>query len=275
MVDVNKDNSRANLIVNIIWAVILLVVINVYFFNNVLDSTGNNSHDEDKKDITFYVSSLPYGVDPLYYDSVKEATSYWGERDKNIFKEAFSEDDADVRIQWVKEFGGEHIGYTLGNSFIEIGLGDSMCSGKWQAYNYESILNIIKHEIGHVLGYNHSIDTKNIMYKEILTKYETDIDEQKLLPAGYIMAYPLCSRNNNSRYLISINSDGDIDVYIVPSNKDYEKLAEDEEFSYNRVCSARGKISYKKTCNISRDSLIVLHNPYYNDASFRIVAKEL
>ena len=44
-------------------------------------------------------------------------------------------------ISWVKDFGGMHLGYALGDiysrdgSYVEIGLGDSACGDNWFAFD--------------------------------------------------------------------------------------------------------------------------------------------
>ena len=82
-----------------------------------------------------YIEELPewasYAGDVMY-----ESTKYWEERLPGMaFYQIDDPAQADFRVQWVKEFGVEHVGYALGTHFLEVGLGDSDCEGRWSPYS--------------------------------------------------------------------------------------------------------------------------------------------
>jgi len=65
-----------------------------------------------------------------------------------------------ILIQWIKEFGPERpteekIGQAVAYVVAQIGLGSSSCDGEWRPFNYETIVRIATHELGHILGFEH------------------------------------------------------------------------------------------------------------------------
>ena len=56
------------------------------------------------------------------------STEAWKEANEGLeFWVVENSSDADFGVKWVKDFGGEYVGYAYGNQFIEVGLGDSNC----------------------------------------------------------------------------------------------------------------------------------------------------
>ena len=204
-----------------------------------------------------YIQPTSADINQKYINSVYEAEKYWQDKDNTIFKNVNTQEEAHVLIQSIKEFNPEHIGQAFG-PLAQIGLGDSYCIGKYRNYNYDTFLKIAKHELGHVIGYNHSNDINNIMYPKIDTKYEIDIEESDILSYGVVRWYPVCTRREKAEYSIEVNSDERLDIYVVPSLEDAEDLASDRTFTEFRGCRAKGVTSYKKKCTVNSGSYVVL-----------------
>lgn len=216
-----------------------------------------------QKTTTIYIDSLPSGIDSKYENSIREAMSFWEKNMPSVnFKEVSSQKDADIIVKWVKEFGGKSLGHTVYSDFIEIGLGDSLCLEKWKPYNYGTVLLIAKHELAHALGGEDQYDDpRKIMYYQITTKYETDIEESEVIPDGWTRFYPVCTKNPVATYTFEVTSSEPLNIYIVSSRQDYKLLADGKTFTHYPDC-ARSEIEfYKKTCTVSSGSGIALQNP--------------
>ena len=231
------------------------------------------------KEYKIFIEDLPYNVDSSYSNSIREAISYWEKRDNVIFREVSSNSNADIRVTWVKEFGGEHLGRAINEGYVEIGIGDSFCLGKWQGYAYDEVLHIAKHELGHVLGYDHSDNPYDLMYYKVTTKYKIDIEETEIIPDGSLRFYPICTRNDIAEYSFEVSSTEPLDIYVVPSIDDFNKFKEKEAFSRYVDCSQKGVELYEKECTIESGSGIILYNPSLlglgPDARFNLEVREL
>jgi len=219
-------------------------------------------NDKTNKTKSIYIAPLPSGVDVKYQNALREGISFWEKRDNIIFKETESKSEADITVQWVKEFGGKTLGHTVYADFIEIGLGDSICLHKWKVYDYDTVLDIATHELGHAFGYDDDYDIENsVMYYGLSTKYAIDIEETDAIPAGWARFYPICTKRSSATYTFEVTSSEPIDVYVVPSTEDFELIKKNGKFDHYLNCQENNTRNYKKTCTVSKDSGIVLRNP--------------
>ena len=79
-------------------------------------------------------------------------------------------------MTWSREGQGDRVGYAEGWELpdgtklpgwhMEVSLGETY-QGKWHAFSDMTITWITKHEIGHIVGHNHSNDADSIMYPTI------------------------------------------------------------------------------------------------------------
>lgn len=60
---------------------------------------------------------------------------------------------------------------TLGKGMAHISLGDFSCNNSFELYDEKTITHILQHEIGHLIGLEHSLDKNNVMYDMILPYY--------------------------------------------------------------------------------------------------------
>ncbi len=236
--------------------------------------------DDTPKIIKMHIDTLPYGVDISYANSLREARSYWESKQNVFFKEVTSTKEADVLVRWVKEFGGRTLGHTVYSDFVEIGLGDSLCLGKWQPYKYDVVKEIATHELGHVLGYDDDYkNTNSVMYYASSTKYEKDLEETEFLPDGAYRFYPVCTKNSIGAYTITVTSTEPLDIYVIPSRADYELFSQGSTFTHYSNCEAGETRNYQRTCAVSQGGGVILRNPSVfglgADARFTITLKEL
>jgi len=202
----------------------------------------------------FYADELPswadYAVNVLY-----DSTRYWEEPNPGLkFYVADNPNVADFRVRWVKDFGGEHAGYAYGKEFVEVGLGDSNCSGKWQPYSANYVNQIMTHEIGHVLGLDHSNDVNSIMYPIAIHLEYGTVEDEFTLTEDYAQFYSPCTVKDVTSIYYSVSTDDPtygFDVYFVPSIKSLDDWKVGKPFKYysDKECFGKNYRSYSGTCN--------------------------
>ncbi len=259
-----KSNSLSKAeIIKIVFAILLLIVAIAFVFSAISRyQRVSEGLSASPKIISVYVDTLPYEVDPTYSNALREAQAYWEQKQNVVFKEVSSQNEADVIVMWVKEFGGKTLGHAINEKYIEIGLGDSNCLGKWRPYKYKTVSDLSIHELGHALGYPDDYsNTASVMYYETTTSYETDIEETDILQDGYTKFYPVCTKNSVATYSFEVTSSEPLNVYIVASRQNYELFANGKTFSQYSACQGNKVENYKKTCTVSSESGIALENP--------------
>jgi len=263
--------------------VLLYTIISIVFVSGCVQQLVDNqpivNETSSSQTVSYYIDSLPPEVDTKYLNVVREATAEWERANPQINFMETSSGTAQVLVQWIKEFGGHPIGQAR-TDLVQIGLGDSLCLGKWQPFIYQTVLHIATHEFGHVLGLQHSDDPNNVMYPILITQYETDVDERRFLPDDSYSFFPVCTRKSSGLYSIEITSDESIDVYVVPSKSDYDALVAGNQFNHYPECRGESIRSYQKTCTIPQGGGVVLSNPSFfgvigSDALYTIKMREL
>ena len=215
-----------------------------------------------------YAETWYYYVEPLpeyasYANNVMElSTTAWEDANDNLqFIEVSSPQQANFQVQWVKEFGVEHVGYAFGSWFIEVGLGDSNCVGEmWQPYSEKYTTNIMTHEIGHVLGFDHVNDPDSIMYPTAINWEYGNVETKKTLTSGYAYFQPICTSKDVTTFDWHVSSDDPtygFDVYFVPSINEFDNWIDGESFDYfdGDGCYAENMLSVGGTCEgLTQDS---------------------
>ena len=182
------------------------------------------------------------------------STEAWKEANEGLeFWVVENSSDADFRVQWVKDFGGEKVGYAYGNQFIEVGLGDSDCLNKWNPYSEKYISHIMKHEIGHIFGHEHNNNPDSIMYPIALNREYGLVEEEYRLTEGYGQFIPFCTIKDLTSYDFSISTTDEtygFDYYIVPSGNEFDKWVEGKVFQHysNKDCFGEGWLTISGTC---------------------------
>ena len=278
-----KKNATIGIVlVSLVLVVIMFVVrenhiLNAYTSYNYLENVSSKNMIREYK---IYISPLPADVDGKYKNVTREAMAYWNAKNISFFREVSLEREANVIVNWIKEFGGESAGRTFETGIVQIGLGDSRCIGKWRPYSYDSVLLIAKHELGHILGLNHSINKSEIMYNITLTAYDLDILDRGIILDGSAMFYPFCTSKQKTNYTMDVASTEPIDFYVVPSKEEFTKAVNKKKFVYYPNCFSKKIKNYQVNCTVDSFGGVILLNPssFLNlggPAKFILKAKEV
>jgi len=228
-----------------------------------------------------YIADLPEWAD--YASNVMyDATKFWEENNSNLkFYEVDDPAFSDFSVQWVKEFGTENVGYAFGSQFIEVGLGDSLCGDKWQPYSANYVAGIMEHEMGHVLGLEHSDDPNDIMYPTALN-FEYGIMEQDVsFTEDYAWFIPVCTSKQVTTFNYEVDT-GELtygfDIYFVPSSKALDQYAGGKAFDYyaGNGCKGENYLQFGGTCeSVSSESGLLVIAPSKLTNSLTTVAIKL
>jgi len=217
----------------------------------------------EKQVLRVYVSDVPSWTTNMD-DMITESLAYWENQYPNLDLEKVGKNELqDFFVLWVKEFGVEHVGYAFLDKFIEVGLGDSDCRGKWQPYSPDHVGYILKHEIGHILGLGHDPDPNSIMYPVAQNREYGLETEELVLTSGYAKYIPLCTIRDLTSYDISVTTDDPaygFNVYVVDSEKQFQNFIDGRPIEHykNNGCYKENTLNFVGSCNIGKGNGILL-----------------
>jgi predicted Zn-dependent protease len=155
------------------------------------DSALYRWHEKLSDALRVYVepTSMGAGWDPVYPDLARNAFTEWSEAGFPLrFVFIYDSTSADIKIRWKDRFPpseGQRIGVTeriqtskfwIANARIDVANHDS--TGR--LLSTRTVAGILRHEIGHALGLNHSSDATSVMYRESATSMISPSDRATL-----------------------------------------------------------------------------------------------
>ena len=125
-----------------------------------------------------YVNEQPKRLPLDHVSTLKNAFAFWesaklttsdGKTAIVKFYQVNIKSDANIWVTWVmRNLGDGVLGHAnLGKGVVEVALGGYGCDGTTQLFTIETVETIMKHELGHSLGFKHDTDRNNIMYPSI------------------------------------------------------------------------------------------------------------
>ena len=179
-----------------------------------------------------------------------------------------SEDAADIYVRWVRDYGAHTLGLAVHQTVIHVGLGSTNCNDEWQAFDRNTVVKILWHELGHTLGYGHSDDPNNIMYPTTETRFEIERDISRVIAAGWTWRFPLCRAG---RYSIGLETDSDDDgfeVVVVREYVDWDDYHDGNYDAYGSCVSGRWQ-QITRTCDVEGGAYVYVQN-YDRDDAIRV-----
>ena len=212
--------------------------------------------------LKFYIEPVPSYASSQVADIVDaitktlEESPFYGMK----FQRVYSPADANLQISWIKEYGSHVLGETIFKSVVKIGLGELNCHGFWQAFDSNTVLKVLWHELGHSLGFGHSTDPNNVMYSNTMTTFETDYKNIIILDEGVYTSIKFCNSGLMS-YQVSSDDDWGFYLYVITPETNPANFLDSNQGQFYSKCSAdEVMISYGNTCNVPAGAQLLIFN---------------
>ena len=125
-----------------------------------------------------YINEQPVGLPIDHVTTLVNSFDYWEKREfvasdgkKAIAKFSVTNKkaEANVWVTWVVRSIGEGVlGHAnIGKGVVEVAIGGYGCDGSFQLFGTNTVEYVMTHELGHSLGFNHSNNSKSIMYHTV------------------------------------------------------------------------------------------------------------
>lgn len=200
---------------------------------------------------------------PYVNDLVPNATNYWENTSNAKFVYSSDSGKASIIVRWLKEPDSKYAGYTVGG-MTEVALGDSTCDGIWHAYDTDFVTATLKHELGHALGFGHSMNIGDVMYPIISGEKYAPIKQTFTLPPHGSVFVHVCTFSHTSAFHYTIKSDdskNSLNVFFVPSKIEYGKFVNGKKFNHYEDVGCFGTVgaSYDNKClNVSNEGGLII-----------------
>ena len=125
-----------------------------------------------------YINEHPLGLPIDHVTTLVNSFDYWEKREfvasdgkKAIAKFSVTNKKAEANV-WVtcvvRNIGEGVLGHAnIGKGVVEVAIRGYGCDGSFQLFGTDTVEYVMTHELGHSLGFNHSNNSKNIMYHTV------------------------------------------------------------------------------------------------------------
>ena len=219
-------------------------------------------------ELKFYIESLPNYAASGAYGAVNEIASAFTAMPLYgaTIKQVHDERSADLVISWVRDYGSHTIGQSIFKSHIKVGLGSTNCLGDWRAFTSNTLKKIIWHELGHSMGYGHSVDPDNVMYSTTDTRYEVyHVISDVVVAGGWWKGITLCDSREYGYRVESADEYTGFTIRVLPPDSDPNLVAFGGAPVYTN-CGAAGMVRFSNSCTVSSGSMLYIQNDQLNQA---------
>ncbi len=168
-------------------------------------------------------------------------------------------DEATIYIKWVRDYGDDHLGIATDSAVIHVGLGSTNCNDEWQAFDRNTVVKVLWHEIGHALGYEHSNDAMNIMYPFVETRLEIEHDIDDVLSSDWWWTIPFCEEGE---YRYSVETDErshGFEIAVLRPGTTGDDFSSGSGRTYSGCGNGEWQ-AYSDTCDIGLGSSLYIYN---------------
>ncbi|MDF2422366.1 MAG: hypothetical protein OPY06_05095 [Nitrosopumilus sp.] len=180
------------------------------------------------------------------------------------FQRVYSEGEADLHFQWIRDFTPDRIGQNYKN-FNQIALGTTNCLGDWRPFDLITVWKITWHELGHSIGYPHNNDYNDIMYSGGTgNNFSSDYEETIFLDEGYVKTIPFCGGGDFKYTLKSNNQYNGFKVYVVTPETNASDFIFKNIGKHYSSCGSNGEKmrTFSGECkNIPSGAKLLVYNP--------------
>ena len=180
-----------------------------------------------------------------------------------------NEEDANVYVRWVRDYGAHTLGRAIHQTLIHVSLGGTNCNNEWQAFDRNTVVKILWHELGHTLGFGHSDDPDNIMYPTTRRRFASEYDVSwSTLTAGAYEAFPICA-SGEYRLSFEVHGDDSLTLAVLPSLI-FAEWSLSGDGGSDHDCRRRERQKVNITCRIEAGESVFVYNANDVDSLFGI-----
>jgi len=216
--------------------------------------------------LKFYIAPLPSYADPSVQEGVEQiADLLEGSTFLDVnFERVYDENQADLLVYWVKDYGGHTLGEAIFKSVVKVGLGTESCGGEWHPFDGWTVTKILWHELGHSMGFGHSNDADNIMYYQTQSKFAADYEDSVFLDEGYYQTIPFCNEGTYYYEVTGYHENNGFELYVLPQETDPASfIGGHPDATYYSDCSGayqQAYTSFSQSCTIPYGSKLLIYN---------------
>ena len=215
-------------------------------------------------EVTIYVEDVPdyaaEGVDSAVSDMLIRLQDL--EPHGARVRQTRVEENADIYVGWVRDYGEHTLGTAVHQTSINVSLGGTNCYDEWQAFDVDTVEEILWHELGHAFGYGHSDNADNIMFATRDTRFVIEQYDEGVIPAGWYWQFPVCSSGIYG--FGAYEEDGkSFDYAVLSHTATYDDYWAGTARPYSQCSMGREQLLAVQ-CRVTARSWLVIENNYHD-----------